>query len=114
MGGQQRARRLEGANGRMMHLLQSCVQQTHQGIDELAMTMRHRMERKTDRDRQRLHRMEGQLRMLNPLAVLGRGYSLTRKPDGTVVRSAASVKIGDELITQFVDGKVISNIAGKE
>jgi exodeoxyribonuclease VII large subunit len=114
MGAQQHARRLEGANARMAHLLESSIQQTHQRIDELGMTMRHRMERQTDRDRQRLQRMDGQLRMLNPLAVLGRGYSLTRKPDGTVVRSAASVKIGEELITQFVDGKVVSNVSEKE
>lgn len=114
MGAQQHARRLEGANARMGHLLESSVQQTHQRIDELGMTMRHRMERKTDRERQRLQRMDGQLRMLNPLAVLGRGYSLTRKSDGSVVRSVASVKIGEDLVTQFVDGKVISNVAGKE
>jgi exodeoxyribonuclease VII large subunit len=114
IGAQQRARRLEGANARMAYLLESSVQQTHQRIDELGMTMCHRMERKTDRDRQQLQRMEGQLRMLNPLAVLGRGYSLTRKPDGTVVRSTASVEIGEDLVTQFADGKVFSNVAGKE
>jgi exodeoxyribonuclease VII large subunit len=114
MGAQQRARRLEGANARMAHLLESSVQQAHQRIDELGITMRHRMERRTDRDRQRLQRMAGQLRMLNPLAVLGRGYSLTRTADGTLVRSAAAVEIGERLVTQFVDGKVVSNVAGKE
>ena len=114
LGAQQRSRRLDGANAAMLHLLQSSVQQTHQRIDELGMTMRHRMERKTDGDRQRLRRLDGQLRILNPLAVLGRGYSLTRKPDGTVVRTAASVEVGEDLVTQFTDGKVFSNIAGKE
>lgn len=114
LGAQQRSQRMESANVRMAHLLQSGVQQTHQRIDELGMTMRYRMERKAESDRQRLQRMESQLRMLNPLAVLGRGYSLTRKPDGTVLRSAASVECGDEMVTQFVDGKVISNISGKE
>jgi exodeoxyribonuclease VII large subunit len=114
LGAQQRAGRLDGANTAMMHLLQSGVQQTHQRLDELGMTMRHRMERRTDQDRQRVERMDGQLRMLNPLAVLGRGYTLTRKPDGTVVRSVASVEVGGELVTQFADGKVVSNIAKKE
>jgi exodeoxyribonuclease VII large subunit len=113
-GAQQRSRRLDGANTAMLHLLQTGVQQTHQRLDEQGMTMRHRMERKMDQDRQRLQRMDGQLRMLNPLAVLGRGYTLTRKPDGTVVRTATSLEIGEELITQFTDGKVVSNIAKKE
>ncbi len=114
LGAQERSRRLDSANARMSHLLQAGVQQGHQRIDELGMTMQHRMERKIDRDTQRLQRLEGQLRMLNPLAVLGRGYSLTRKPDGTVVRSAAAVEVGEGLVTQFADGKVFSDVAGKE
>ena len=114
LGAQRRTHRLESANTRMSHLLLSSVQQAHQHIDELGMTMRHRVERKAEGDRQRLQRLEGQLRMLNPLAVLGRGYSLTRKPDGTVIRSAAAVNIGDEVVTQFADGKIFSNVAGKE
>jgi exodeoxyribonuclease VII large subunit len=48
------------------------------------------------------------------LAVLGRGYSLTRRADGTVVRSAGKVKSGDRLITQLADGKIVSNVEGKE
>jgi exodeoxyribonuclease VII large subunit len=111
---QQKFQRLESSNVRMAHLLQSGVQQAHQHVDELAIQMQHRMERKTERDKQRLQRLESQLRMLNPLAVLGRGYSLTRRPDGSVVRSAEGVKTGDTLVTQLADGKVVSKITEKE
>ncbi len=114
LGAQRRAQRLDSANVQMSHLLYSGVQQTHQRIDELAMTMQHRMERKIERDQQQLTRLESQLRMLNPLGVLRRGYSLTRKPDGTVVRSVDTVGIGESLVTQFADGKVVSNIVEKE
>ncbi len=114
LGAQRRAQRVENANTNMSHLLLSSVQQTHQRIDELGMTMRHRVDRKIEGEQQRVQRLEGQLRMLNPLAVLGRGYSLTRRPDGTVVRSAASLEIGDDVVTQFADGKIFSNVAGKE
>ncbi|MDF7807522.1 exodeoxyribonuclease VII large subunit [Pontiellaceae bacterium B12219] len=106
--------RLERSNVRMAHLLESGVRQSHQRVDELGMVLRHEMERKTERDRQKLQGLENQLRMLNPLAVLGRGYSLTRKPDGSVVRSAADVHAGDSLVTQLADGKVISTITEKE
>jgi exodeoxyribonuclease VII large subunit len=106
--------RLETANVRMAHLLQSGVQQSHQRIDELGMVMQHRMERKLERDREKLQRLESQLRMLNPLEVLGRGYSLSRKVDGTVVRSKEDIAVGEVLVTQLADGKVVSNITEKE
>jgi exodeoxyribonuclease VII large subunit len=48
--------------------------------------------------------------MLNPLAVLGRGYSLTRTSDGTVVRTSKDLRVGERITTQLADGKVVSNI----
>jgi exodeoxyribonuclease VII large subunit len=39
----------------------------------------------------------GQLETLSPLAVLGRGYSLTRLASGTIVRSAAQTRAGDAI-----------------
>ena len=106
--------RLEHSNIRMAHLLQSGVRQAHQHVDELGMVMQHQMERKVERDRQKLRRLESQLRMLNPLAVLGRGYSLTKKTDGTVVRSIDDIDVGEGVITQLADGKVVSTVTEKE
>ncbi len=106
--------RLERSNVRMEHLLESGVLQAHQRVDELSMMMRHEMERKAERSRQTVQSLERQLRMLNPLAVLGRGYSLTRKPDGSVVRTAKDIQVGDEMVTTLADGKVVSNVTEKE
>ncbi|WP_372798166.1 exodeoxyribonuclease VII large subunit, partial [Pontiella sp.] len=106
--------RLERSSTRMEHLLETGVQQAHQRVDELGMLMRHEMERKAERSRQQFQSLESQLRMLNPLAVLGRGYSLTRRPDGTVVRKADEVQAGDALVTMLADGKVVSKVTEKE
>ncbi len=106
----ERRRRVENANVRMVHLLRSGSQQAHQRVDELGMRLEYRMRRKAEIDRQKLAGLESQLRMLNPLAVLGRGYSLTRKADGSVVRSVAHVKPGDVLTTQAADGKIVSTV----
>jgi exodeoxyribonuclease VII large subunit len=110
----ERFRRVGNARAQMTHALKSNVQQVHQRVDELGMVMGHVVERKWSRDKQTLLRLESQLRMLNPLAVLGRGYSLTRKADGTVVRAVEDVAVGDAITTQLADGKVISNITEKE
>ncbi len=104
------AQRLERSAVQMEHLLESSVRQAHQRVDEQGLLMRHAMERRAERDRQRFESLENQLRMLNPLAVLGRGYSLTRRPDGSVVRRAADVKAGDKLVTALADGKVVSRV----
>ncbi len=42
---------------------------------------------------------------------LERGYSVTRGPDGAVVRSVAAVQSGDALVTQVADGAVTSVVA---
>ena len=109
-----RHQRMDRAETKMAYSLRSGVQQAHQHVDELGIVMQHRAERKIESDRQKLQQLESQLRMLNPLEVLGRGYSLTRKTDGTLVRSTESVKEGEVMITQLADGKVVSNITEKE
>jgi len=108
LGARESFQRLERSNVRMAHSLETGVRQAHQRVDELGMAMWHRIERKAERDREKLQRLEAQLRMLNPLAVLGRGYSLTRKPNGTLVRSTAETQPGDTLVTQLADGEVES------
>jgi exodeoxyribonuclease VII large subunit len=105
---------LERAESRMKHQLQSGIQQTQQRVDELGTAMQHRMEQRMDRTRQSVTALQSQLRMLNPLSVLGRGYSLTRKTDGTVVRNAAAVDVDERMVTQFAEGKVISIVEEKE
>jgi exodeoxyribonuclease VII large subunit len=38
--------------------------------------------------------------------VLARGYSVTRRPDGTIVRRAREVRVGDELSVLIQEGTV--------
>jgi exodeoxyribonuclease VII large subunit len=47
--------------------------------------------------RHRFDAAVGQLDSLSPLAVLGRGYSLTRLSSGVIVRTAAQARPGDAI-----------------
>jgi exodeoxyribonuclease VII large subunit len=41
---------------------------------------------------------------LDPAAVLGRGYAIARRPDGSVVRTSAALRPGDPLELSFARG----------
>jgi exodeoxyribonuclease VII large subunit len=56
--------------------------------------------------RHRLGLVAGQLNSLSPLAVLDRGYSLTRLPTGVIVRSARQVAAGDGVRVLLHEGTI--------
>ena len=55
-----------------------------------------------------LREQSARLKLLNPYAVLERGYSITTDEAGKVVRHAADVRSGDRLTTRLSDGEVAS------
>jgi exodeoxyribonuclease VII large subunit len=53
----------------------------------------------------------GRIESLSPLAVLGRGYSLTqRTADGQLIRAAAELSPGQQITTRFARGQTISRV----
>jgi exodeoxyribonuclease VII large subunit len=59
----------------------------------------------------RIEAATGRLESLSPLAVLGRGYSLTqRATDGHVIRAASELIAGDRITTRFASGRAISRV----
>jgi exodeoxyribonuclease VII large subunit len=63
----------------------------------------------TEADRA-LGALEARVRALDPARTLARGWSITRRADGSVVRSPEEVQPGDELVTQVRDGAVRSTV----
>ena len=58
--------------------------------------------------------LAGKLESLSPLAVLGRGFSLTTDQEtGQIVRSVRNTKPGARLSTRLADGEVISLVESK-
>ncbi len=75
----------------------------------LTLAITTRRERSADR----ISAAERELRAINPLRVLDRGFSVTLAADGTAVRSAISVKPGDRLTTRVADGEIRSVAEGQ-
>ncbi|MBD8989412.1 MAG: exodeoxyribonuclease VII large subunit [Clostridiales bacterium] len=51
---------------------------------------------------------------MSPLKVLTRGYSMTRKEDGTVIRSVSQVEIGERVQISLEDGTLCATVMNKE
>jgi exodeoxyribonuclease VII large subunit len=75
-----------------------------QRLDEAVGKQREAFNRRVRGLSERLVRAQEKLRALRPQAVLARGYSLTRLPDGTVVRSARQVSEGARAEVVFAEG----------
>ncbi len=74
--------------------------------DRLGRAARQRLARARDG----LEAVAGRLESLSPLKVLARGYSLTRKEDGTLVRACDDVRPGDRVWTRLGRGQLVSRV----
>jgi exodeoxyribonuclease VII large subunit len=78
----------------------------HGQLRAAAARLRSAFQRREEQTRARLQELAAALNSLSPLAVLGRGYSLTRTvPDGKLVTDAATLTPGDLLRLTFAKGE---------
>jgi exodeoxyribonuclease VII large subunit len=75
-------------------------------LERLAADLRGRLQGRLRESRHRLGRAVARLDSLSPLAVLGRGYSLTRAADGRIVRAAGQVRAGDPVSVLLGEGSL--------
>lgn len=75
-----------------------------QRLDEIQHRLRMAIEHRHQLERARLRSLERRLAVLNPAAVLHRGYALVSHIDGRLVSSVTHVTAGDTLKVQVHDG----------
>ncbi|MFI5056586.1 MAG: exodeoxyribonuclease VII large subunit [Candidatus Acidiferrales bacterium] len=73
-----------------------------------------RAERLLRTKRERLDRLRLQLEERSPLRVLERGYAIATDANGTLLRDAAQVALGDSVAIQLHRGKLSAEVKGKE
>ena len=71
---------------------------------EMTATVRLRIER----EQGAIARARGQLAALSPFAVLNRGYALATAVDGSVIRDASTVSVGDQLTIRLNRGSIVT------
>jgi exodeoxyribonuclease VII large subunit len=79
-------------------------------LTDLSARLDRGLARGLDRARHRLGGSAGRLDSLSPLAVLARGYSLTRLPSGEIVRSVRQVAVGDTVNVLLYEGSLTCRV----
>ena len=90
------------------------TRQDRRRLDELTGRLDRALARQVDRRRHRVVGVAGRLDSLSPLAVLGRGYSLTRTGAGQIVRSASQVAVGDEVDVMLHEGRLAARVTDRK
>jgi len=72
------------------------------------------IESQIDEARKRLGLAAASLDALSPLSVLQRGYAIAQKEDGTLLRDAKLVSIGDSVKVRLAKGKLSARVEGVE
>ncbi|MCP4423487.1 MAG: exodeoxyribonuclease VII large subunit [Chloroflexi bacterium] len=120
---------LRGLGAQLTADLQNNLHQKRRQVNNLARSLRHlspragldsnrqrmdnlngrlftAMQRRLEREQNRLAVAQAGLAAFSPLATLSRGYAIVRKKDGRIVRSVADTAVGDALSVQISDGVI--------
>jgi exodeoxyribonuclease VII large subunit len=80
-------------------------------LDELEVRLKQGWKRRFERSQAELASLGRELQALSPLAVLERGFSITKKvPTGELIKSVSQLAVGDRLATLIPDGQILSQV----
>jgi exodeoxyribonuclease VII large subunit len=94
----------------MTHQLTGAVREARQRLDDGGLRIAYELKNRRQVAAQRLHGIAAHLNALNPMAVLGRGYSITRDSDGGIIRAADETGKGRTICTILGKGRLVSSV----
>lgn len=103
--------RLDGHRGRITGAARAHLRAAEVLVGAGERRVAHRAPRALAEAERVVTTMEARLRALDPDRTLARGWSITRGPDGQVVRSPDEVAPGDALVTRVAGGDVRSTVS---
>ncbi len=104
------AQRLSSAEAQLPTLVRRAITEQSATIERAATKVSGEARRHLDLATAVLNGRQERVKTLDPQATLARGWSITTRGDGTVVRSPDDVQSGEELTTQLADGVISSTV----
>ncbi len=104
-------RRLDGHRGRMTGAARSHLRTAEVHIAAGERRIAHRAPRALSEADRSIAAVDARLRALDPHRTLARGWSITRGPDGRVLRHPDEVTAGDAITTVLAGGEVRSTVS---
>ena len=97
-------------NARVFKNPQTLTQEKEQELDELSLRLTNAWAEKLTQFTHRFDVARQKLNALGPQAVLKRGYSITRKADGSVISHVAQTAPGETIYIQVQDGMIHTEV----
>ena len=99
---------------RLEHFMQSCQKQYAEELRVAGIRMNHAIGMRKQNCEMRLIRMKDQMKALNPLGVLDRGYALICSPEGTLLTRKKQAESYERMRIRFADGEIEVENNGRE
>lgn len=89
------------------------VEEQKEEVKELHEELKNSLKELLDFQKQEVDKYSNQLEILNPKAILSRGYSISLNSEGKPIRSVKNVKEKETIVTILEDGKLTSEVIAK-
>ena len=97
---------LDYQNSRLTYGLKQSITGQRKRLTALTTVLPNRTETVLGKRRERLTALAAGLDAMSPLKVLGRGYAIAQRDDGSAIVSTADVSCGDQITLTLVDGSL--------
>lgn len=87
----------------------SILNTNNERVKLLSESLKHKIENRILSEKERLQMIERYIRLLDPSLLLQKGYSMTYL-NGVLVSSVKNLTSGDEIVTRFSDGEIVSKL----
>lgn len=105
-----RARLERAAGGYGLRAFGRAIEARREAVRGLAARLERAAAEGVGRRRARAGALAGRLRALSPRLVLERGYCLARRADGTLLRAAEGLAVGEPITVEFARGEVDARV----